>query len=528
MSSTNLRFPRLHTEDPSRPAPDTDEGLVESLCSAFEKATGWRLGRVAAGSQASDRRKSPASASADVRPLKIQPPTEGPGASAAKNTLPLDAAEALASCLASLVEQWESRMAAIQAREAELAACVPVASRPDEAQELARRLEAVLRGGASAVGCHAAALYLLDASTTHLKLRASFGLPPSRLLDPPRPLQGAIAELEALLGHAVVLEDAQLLPHWRAPEKFPSAACVPVSTPTTPLGVLWVFSEHKRDFSALQTNLLEIVAGRLAADLERDVLLQAGQQARIRTSAWERAVRWQELRQPQIAPQTPGFEVAGWSSAAVDVNGDFHDWTVLPDGRLALLVGDAHGTTLEAALTAAAAHGACRAHLSHATMAAELLSLANETLWASSAGGQSASLACAILDPALESVDLALCGETMAAICRSDGTRTILSSSEPLGANLEFHPQAASFNIQAGDTLALLSGGARRLWDLSRHTQGKKSLLAPLGGSPDAPLKRALGALEQAFEEIAQEAAPDDRTVVVLRRKTRKPRSTDA
>src|SRR5262249_30680354 len=155
----------------------------------------------------------------------------------------------------------------------ELAAGVPVASRQGEEPHLAERLEAVLKGGAEAVGCQAAGLYLLDEATSELKLRAVWRLPEERLLAPARPLRGAVADLEALVGHAVMLEDTSLLPHWRCPEDFPAAVCVPVSSPSIPLGTLWTFSDRPRDFTPEETNLLEIVAGRLAADLEREMLL---------------------------------------------------------------------------------------------------------------------------------------------------------------------------------------------------------------------------------------------------------------
>ena len=165
---------------------------------------------------------------------------------------------------------------ALWQREAELAAGVPLAPQPQQSKHLAERLEAVLRGGAMALDCQAAALYLLDDATSQLKLRSCWGLPLDRLAAPPRPLQGSIADLEALLGHAVVLEDSDVMRHWRVPEDFPAAVCVPVSTPTMILGTLWVFSERKRDFNDRQTNILEIVAGRVAADLEARCCLARG------------------------------------------------------------------------------------------------------------------------------------------------------------------------------------------------------------------------------------------------------------
>ena len=188
--------------------------------------------------------------------------------------MPQEQARALASSLAGMLGELLQTRHALWQREAELAAGVPLLPHAEEAKHLAARLQAVLRGGAEAVDCQAAALYLLDDATSQLKLRSCWGLPLDRLTAPARPLQGAIADLEALLGHAVVLEDTDVMRHWRVPEDFPAAVCVPVSTPTTILGTLWVFCEKKRDFTARQTNMLEIVAGRVAADLEREMLLR--------------------------------------------------------------------------------------------------------------------------------------------------------------------------------------------------------------------------------------------------------------
>ena len=83
------------------------------------------------------------------------------------------------------------------------------------------RLEAVLRGGTEAVDCQAAALYLLDDATSQLKMRSCWGLPLDRLAAPARPLKGAVADLEALLGHAVVIEDTDVLRALECARGFP-------------------------------------------------------------------------------------------------------------------------------------------------------------------------------------------------------------------------------------------------------------------------------------------------------------------
>ena len=58
------------------------------------------------------------------------------------------------------------------------------------------------------------------------------------------------------------------------------ASCVPVSSPTVPLGTLWFFSDRPREFTDMQTGLAELVSGRLAAELERTMLLELLRQQR--------------------------------------------------------------------------------------------------------------------------------------------------------------------------------------------------------------------------------------------------------
>ena len=211
-------------------------------------------------------------------------------------------------------------------REAELAAGVPVAPHREEAAHLASRLHMILKSGAKATGCQAAGLYLLDADTSHLKLRSASGLPLERLADPPRPLATAMADLEALLGHAVVFSDPRQLEQWNAPESWQSAICLPVSSATIPLGTVWFFCDRARDFHARQTELLEIVAGRLAADLERDALLADALATNRVRQQMIRANKLQEKQQPRLSPLSEDWDIAGWTATGDRLARSFHDW----------------------------------------------------------------------------------------------------------------------------------------------------------------------------------------------------------
>lgn len=232
------------------------------------------------------------------------------------NAMPLveiGSAVALAESLAATLGEAYRWSFALREREAELAALGHFSTVPEPGREgrRAHRLSMILKGGARAIGCDAAALYLLDSETTVLKLRSLWGLPEERFTEPSRQLAGAIADLEALLGNAVVLNESYLREEWNAPENFSASLCIPVANESTILGTIWFFSDRKKEFSDHDLSVLEIVASRIAIELERSLLLAENRKYQRR--AEEIAMAAETLRS-QIEGNTVTRD--GWRFAA--------------------------------------------------------------------------------------------------------------------------------------------------------------------------------------------------------------------
>lgn len=130
----------------------------------------------------------------------------------------------------------------------------------------------LLKESAKLVDCCAASLYLLDSQQKTLKLRSCWGLPEERLLDPPKPLHDSLADVEAILGQAVVVNEDYLFEMWHVPENFPMAICLPIMSQQTVWGTLWLFSNRRRDCTVYELNLMEYMTGRLSAELEKMAL----------------------------------------------------------------------------------------------------------------------------------------------------------------------------------------------------------------------------------------------------------------
>ena len=317
------------------------------------------------------------------------------------------------------------------------------------------------------------------------------------------------------MGHAVALEDTSLLPHWKPPENFPAALCVPVSTATTPLGTLWFFAGQKCEFTDQQTNLAEIIAGRLVSDLERDVLASQHVEDRKHDQVVRQASRWQHEQAPRVAPLVDGWQVAGNTSRVDSLGGDFYEWSILPDGRLAVALGTAVGTPVEAALTAVTVQTALKSHASYPHEARQMLDRVNETLWTGCAGDRFASVFYAVVDPERGLIEYSAAGRTHAVLV-ADGEPEIWSQDVvQLGADPDAHYRQVRTVIEPGQTLVLFSRGLResRCDDLREMDETQIASLLHTH-----PLASAEEHVETLLQRVQAGDEMRDRSVLVVRR----------
>ena len=102
---------------------------------------------------------------------------------------------------------------------------------------------------------------------------------------------------------------------------------------------------------------------------------------------------------PREPAQTPHFRVAAFNQIANTVGGDIYDFVPLPDGRLAVLFGDASGHGMAAGLVMAVAHAAFRTEIEVDPSPASIMTTLNRILCRT--GGPRSFFACcyALLSP---------------------------------------------------------------------------------------------------------------------------------
>ncbi len=165
--------------------------------------------------------------------------------------------------------------------------------------------------------------------------------------------------------------------------------------------------------------------------------------ARHAASALQHALRFEQerhiaetLQQALIAerlPEVPGLELAALYQAAAgsQVGGDFYSAWPLPDGRLALLVGDVSGKGVEAASVTAMVRYMAEALSQHCTDPAELVGELNDLLCHRMADGSLVTLVLAMVDIARNELLWCDAGHPPPIILAADGGYRRLDDPDP-------------------------------------------------------------------------------------------------
>jgi serine phosphatase RsbU (regulator of sigma subunit)/anti-sigma regulatory factor (Ser/Thr protein kinase) len=189
--------------------------------------------------------------------------------------------------------------------------------------------------------------------------------------------------------------------------------------------------------------------------------------------ALDRAIRYESERTiaetlqqsvlPQALPEVPGVTFAARylpGEAGVDVGGDWYDAFALPDGRIALVVGDVVGKGVQAAATMGQLRNSLRAFASEHDDPGEVVRRLGRMVDAL-AEAPFATLAYLVLDVAGRQCRYVVAGHPPPLLVGRDGAATYLDGgrSLPLGVDGDAPVEVADATLETGATIVLYTDG---------------------------------------------------------------------
>lgn len=207
---------------------------------------------------------------------------------------------------------------------------------------------------------------------------------------------------------------------------------------------------------------------------------------------------------PTEFPVRDAFSLHAEMRPAKEVGGDFYDVLMLPGERLALMVGDASGKGVAAAIFVAMTRSLLRAAIMRGASPAEALAQANDTLVADNPAMMFATVFVGILDCRSGRMVLANAGHDAPRRLRPDGTGAALHERGAQGVALGVMEDMSYVDhvatLAAGETLLLFSDGVTEADRADGTLFGEARLVAALaaarGSGPAATVRHIAGAVD--------------------------------
>ncbi|MGW7614418.1 SpoIIE family protein phosphatase [Streptomyces antimycoticus] len=244
--------------------------------------------------------------------------------------------------------------------------------------------QVVLTRLAATFGAAGAALALIDEGRLHFSSDAGIPLPVAKAvqesLDVPNPLGLALRTGEPQF----IPSRAEYIRRWPHGAELPwidqlgphcAVSVSPLSPPgDQPLGAWWVTYDSEHHSPPHERALMSTLS---------DLAGQALRRIRLQKARVELALALQQAMLPTLPEHLPGLEVAARyrpSQDGLDIGGDWYDAFVMPDGAIALEIGDAQGHDVDAAAFMGQVRSSVRAIAAHEPDPGTVLTRTNELL----------------------------------------------------------------------------------------------------------------------------------------------------
>src|SRR5215204_1646622 len=163
---------------------------------------------------------------------------------------------------------------------------------------------------------------------------------------------------------------------------------------------------------------------------------------------------------PKSAPELGSYHIAAYYRPAREVSGDFYDFLELEDGRLGLVVGDASGKGIPAAMVMANTRSVLRTVAQGGAVGpGQVLEEANEILYPDIPANMFVTCFYAILEPESASVSYANAGHDLPYLWHDGAAEELRARGMPLGLMLGMSYEEGEASLREGNCVLFYSDG---------------------------------------------------------------------
>jgi serine phosphatase RsbU (regulator of sigma subunit) len=343
----------------------------------------------------------------------------------------------------------------------------------------------------------------------------------------PPAISRTITEKVISEGKAILSTDAGEDERFQASEsvldlQMRSVMCAPlVGASNVPLGMIQLDAQDPgRQFTADDLDVLVNIANLVGQAVDHAHLHETALQFDRRERDLETARQVQKHFLPHERPSVPGYELFDYYNPADAVGGDYFGYTILPDGQLAIAVGDVAGHGIPAALLMARLCSEARYCLVTNLIPSDAVESLNREL-SKQTFSFFITFALCVIDPLRHEMTIVNAGH-MPPLLRRGESGKIESvaadiSSPPLGIDPDLRYQQARVALQPGDVVLMYTDGVSEARGRGGAMYGIQRIQKTLatGGNPKEFVTKLLADVRRFTKGHPQE---DDVCVVAFSR----------
>lgn len=316
----------------------------------------------------------------------------------------------------------------------------------------------------------------------------------------------------------ILPDEGQIDPLPFLQSQFPLLMGFPLSVKDEIYGVLLAQDENIATNRERRFELLWGIAQQASLAIQNDALNKEMLDRQRLEREFQLAREIQQTFLPNQMPEMPGWEMDVRWETARQVGGDFYDYFLLPDGRLAFLIADVSDKGLAASLYMTVTRTLLRAAALESTSPAETMEHVNDLLLSNSQSGLFVTTFYGILNLQNGLLTYAIAGHNPPILIPNKKEEVVEFNKGgiALGAMADIHLDEEQIRLEPGDCLFLYTDGVTESFNMQDQMYGNDRLMDILNSIRGEPATRVLEAVEADLDNFRGEAPLSDDTTMLI------------
>jgi sigma-B regulation protein RsbU (phosphoserine phosphatase) len=361
----------------------------------------------------------------------------------------------------------------------------------------------------------AAAIYLINKEKngeTFFHTEKLRGYEVDDLIDPKLKIGEGLIGQVAATGKPILAPDVSKNPHYfMARRRTKSEMVAPIISNDEVIGVLNLESDNLNAYDEDDLQIILLLASQIATIVEKVQLHEHLIEKKRLQGQLETARHVQLELLPERDPHLTGFDIAAYNFSTEEVSGDYYDWVRIFEDQIGLVIADASGKGIPAALLMAFLRATLRfaANVGYAPHIS--LTKANALLWESIENNQFVTAVYGILDAQHKTFAFANAGHNPPLVFDKNGeARFIERGGLPLGMFKETRYYEHFLQIESNQILVLYTDGIVEAADANGEEFGKERLVQCVRLGKDLSARELIEFIHQEVLTFTGERGLDD------------------